>query len=54
MRTGFTAALAVVQGVDQNVQRVLGERLSMAAYLEERRLDEEEGILQRQDHAGLC
>lgn len=54
MRTGFTAALAVVQRVDQNVQRVLGERLSMAAYLEERRLDEEEGILQRQDHAGLC
>jgi hypothetical protein len=54
MRIGFTAALAVVQRVDQNVQRVLGERLSMAAYLEERRLDEEEGILQRQDHAGLC
>jgi hypothetical protein len=26
----------------------------MAAYLEERRLDEEGGILQRQDHAGLC
>jgi hypothetical protein len=54
LRTGFTAALAVVQRLDQNVQRVLGERLSMAAYLEERRLDEEEGIMQQQDHAGLC
>jgi predicted nucleic acid-binding Zn-ribbon protein len=34
MRTGFTAALAVVQRADRNVQRVLGERLSMSAYLE--------------------
>jgi hypothetical protein len=41
MSAGFTAALAVVQRVDRNVQMVLGERLSMAAYLEERRLDEE-------------
>jgi hypothetical protein len=40
MHTGFTAALAIVQRVDQNVKRVLGEKLSMAAYLEERRLDE--------------
>ncbi|KAH7061005.1 hypothetical protein BKA63DRAFT_573482 [Paraphoma chrysanthemicola] len=40
MRTGFTAALAVVQRVDQNVQRVLDKRLLMAAQLEEHRLDE--------------
>lgn len=53
MRDGFTAALAVVQRVDSNVQRVLGERLSMAAYLEERRLDRE-GIVQRKDCASLC
>lgn len=52
MRAGFTAALAVVQRVDRNVQRVLGERLSIAAYLEEQRLDE--GIVQRYDHTGLC
>jgi hypothetical protein len=44
MRAGFTAALAVVQRVDRNVQRVLGERLSMAAYLEERRLGEEGAV----------
>jgi chromosome segregation ATPase len=53
MSAGFTAALAVVQRVDRNVQRVLGERLCMAAYLEEQRLDEE-GIVQRQHHVGLC
>lgn len=41
MRTGFTAALAVVQRVDRNVQKVLGERLSMATYLEGRCTDEE-------------
>jgi hypothetical protein len=46
MRDGFTAALAVVQRVDRNVQRVLGERLCMAAYLEEQYVDEE-GIVQR-------
>jgi chromosome segregation ATPase len=46
MRDGFTAALAVVQRVDRNVQRVLGERLCMAAYLEEKRVDDE-GIVQR-------
>jgi hypothetical protein len=40
MRTGFTAALALVQRVDQNVQMVLGERLSIAAQLEGRRLVE--------------
>jgi peptidoglycan hydrolase CwlO-like protein len=38
MRAGFTAALAIVQRVDRNVQRDLGERLSIAAFLEERRL----------------
>ena len=53
MSAGFTAALAVVQRVDRNVQRVLGERISMAAYLEERRLGGE-GIVQRKDYAGLC
>jgi hypothetical protein len=53
MRDGFTAALAVVQRVDRNVQMVLGERLSMAAYLAERRLDGE-GIVQRKDYASLC
>jgi hypothetical protein len=36
IHTGFTAALAVVQRVDRNVQRVLGERLSVATYLEGR------------------
>ena len=40
MRTGFTAAVAIVQRVDQNVQRILGERLSIAAQLEGRSLDE--------------
>jgi hypothetical protein len=40
MRTGFTAALKIVQRVDRNVQRVLGERLSIAAQLEGRGLDE--------------
>lgn len=40
MRTGFTAALAVVQRVDRNVQRVLGERLCIAAHLDERCTDE--------------
>jgi hypothetical protein len=53
MRDGFTAALAVVQRVDSNVQSVLGERLSIAAYLEERRLDRE-GIMQWKDYASLC
>jgi hypothetical protein len=53
MNAGFTAALAVVERVDRNVQRVLGKRLSMAAYLEERRLVGE-GIVQRKDHASLC
>jgi hypothetical protein len=53
MSAGFTAALAVVQRVDRNVQLVLGERLSMAAYLEERRMDRE-GLMQRKDYAGLC
>jgi len=53
MSAGFTAVLAVVQRVDRNVQRVLGERLSMAAYLEERRLDGE-GIVQQKDFASLC
>ncbi|RII04507.1 hypothetical protein CUC08_Gglean011894 [Alternaria sp. MG1] len=52
MSAGFTAALAVVQRVDRNVQRVLGERLSMAAYLE-RRMDRE-GFMQQKDYAGLC
>jgi len=53
LRDGFTAALAVVQRVDRNVQRVLGERLSMAAYLEERHVDGD-GMLQSEDYAGLC
>jgi len=53
LRDGFTAALAVVQRVDRNVQRVLGKRLSIAAYLEEQRLDGE-GMLQYKDYAGLC
>jgi hypothetical protein len=52
MRDGFTAALAVVHRIDSNVQRVLGERLCMATYLEEQRLDEE-GIVQRYDYTGL-
>lgn len=37
MRAGCIVTLAVVQRVDRNVQRVLGERLSLAAYLEEQR-----------------
>lgn len=52
MRDGFATALAVVQRVDRNVQRVLGERLAMATYLEERHLDEE-GIIQQYDHISL-
>lgn len=53
MRDGFTAALAVVQRVDRNVQRVLGERLSIAAYLEEQRMSEEGTVLQHH-YTGLC
>jgi hypothetical protein len=53
MRDGFTAALAVVRRVDRNVQRVLGDRLSMATYLEERRLYEE-GIMQRGEFMLAC
>jgi hypothetical protein len=45
MRDGFTATLAVVQQVNSNVQSVLSKRLSIAAYLKERRLDRE-GIMQ--------
>ncbi|KAF3029133.1 hypothetical protein E8E12_000333 [Didymella heteroderae] len=41
MRAGFEVALAVVQRVDWNVQSVVGERLCMAAHLEERRMGEE-------------
>ena len=41
MRNGFTAALAIVQRVDQNVQRVLGNRLAIAAQLEGRSLAED-------------
>jgi hypothetical protein len=52
LRDGFTAALAVVQRIDSNVQKVLGERLCMATYLEEQRLDEE-GIVQQYDYTGL-
>jgi len=36
MRDGFAAALAIVQSVDQNVQKVLGERLAIATQLDER------------------
>ena len=36
MRNGFAAALAIVQRVDQNVQKVLGERLAIATQLEGR------------------
>jgi DNA repair ATPase RecN len=39
MRNGFTAALAIIQRVDRNVQRVLGERLSIAAQLHGRSMD---------------
>jgi hypothetical protein len=46
MRDGFTAALAVVQQVNRNVQRVLSERLCIAVYLKEQRVDEE-GIVQQ-------
>jgi hypothetical protein len=53
MRTGFTAALAVVQRVDRNVQRVLGERLSVATYLEGRCTDQE-GIMQRCTDTFVC
>jgi predicted transcriptional regulator len=38
LRSGFTAALAIVQRVDRNVQRVLGERLPIATQLEGRNL----------------
>lgn len=53
MRTGFTAALAIVQRVDRNVQKVLGERLSMAAYLEGRYTDEE-GNIKQSNNTSLC
>ncbi|KAF1955559.1 hypothetical protein CC80DRAFT_493040 [Byssothecium circinans] len=36
MRAGFTAALAIVQRVDRNVQQVLAQRLSVAIQLEGR------------------
>lgn len=36
MRDGFAAALAIVQRVDQNVQKVLGERLAIATQLDGR------------------
>jgi hypothetical protein len=36
MRNGFAAALAIVQRVDQNVQKVLGERLAIATLLDGR------------------
>jgi DNA repair ATPase RecN len=45
MRAGCIVTLAVVQRVNENVQRVLNERLSLARYLEERCLCEE-GIMQ--------
>ncbi|KAF2266730.1 hypothetical protein CC78DRAFT_124338 [Lojkania enalia] len=41
MRTGFIAAMAIIQRVDQNVQRILGQRLAVAARLEGRSLGEE-------------
>jgi chromosome segregation ATPase len=53
MRAGFTAALAVVQRVDRNVQKVLGERLSIAAQLEGRRLGDG-GIALWYDGTRLC
>ncbi|KAI8930693.1 hypothetical protein NX059_012303 [Plenodomus lindquistii] len=53
LHTGFTAALAVVQRVDRNVQRVLSERLSVAAYLEGRCTDEE-GTMQRCTNTCAC
>lgn len=34
MRDGFVAALPVVQRIDRNVQRILGQRLSIATWLE--------------------
>jgi hypothetical protein len=45
MRTGFIAALAIVQRVDRNVQRVLGQRLNIATQLEERVLSEDGTVL---------
>ena len=36
MRNSFAAALAIVQRVDQNVQKVLGERLAVATLLDRR------------------
>jgi hypothetical protein len=50
MRAGFTAALAVIQRVDRNVQKVLGERLSLAAYLEQQRFSEEGSVLQHHNN----
>jgi hypothetical protein len=40
MRDGFAAALPIVERVDRNVQRVLGERLAIAAQLEARQSDQ--------------
>jgi len=53
MRTGFTAAVAIVQRVDRNVQRVLGERLSIAAQLEGQRLHKC-GTVQLYNRVCLC
>jgi hypothetical protein len=41
MRAGFTAAVAIIQQVDRNVQMVLGDRLAIAAQLERRSLNED-------------
>lgn len=44
MYTGFTASLAIIQRVDQNVQKVLGERLCLATLLEKRSFDEDSTV----------
>jgi hypothetical protein len=41
MRAGFSAALAIIQRVDQNVQQVLRDRLVIAAQLKARSLEED-------------
>ena len=53
VRTGFTAALAVVQRVDRNMQRVLGGRLSVATYLEGQCTDGK-GTMQRYIDTCVC
>jgi hypothetical protein len=53
MRAGCIVTLAVVQRVDENVQRVLSERLFLAEYLEEQRQCKE-GIIHLWNFTSLC